>query len=78
MEAQDKTQKYPFLANGEDTEVWEELRSYTPSLDSMITETDIAVAEEIEVVLPQEALEVRMVVMASRDQVVMLEVVVVV
>ena len=78
MEAQDETQKYPFLAGGEDTEVWEELRSYTPSLDSMITETDIAVAEEIEVVLPQEALEVRMVVMASRDQVVMLEVVVVV
>ena len=78
MEAHNETQKYPFLTNGEDWEVWEELRSYTPSLDSMITETDIAVAEEIEVVLPQEALEVRMVVMASRDQVVILEVVVVV
>ena len=78
MEAQNKTQKYPFLAGGEDTEVWGELRSYKQSLDSLITETDIAVAEEIGMVMPQEALEVRMVVMASRDQVVMLEVVVVV
>ena len=73
MEAQNKTQKYPFLAGGEDWEVWEELRSYKQSQDRIITETDIAVAEVLE-----EALEVRMVVMASLDQMVMLEVVVVV
>ena len=73
MEAHNETQKYPFLTNGEDWEVWEELRSYKQSQDRIITETDIAVAEVLE-----EALEVRMVVMASLDQMVMLEVVVVV
>ena len=68
MEAHNETQKYPFLTNGEDWEVWEELRSYKQSQDRIITETDIAVAEVLE-----EALEVRMVVMASLDQMVMLE-----
>ena len=68
MEVHNETQKYPFLTNGEDWEVWEELRSYKQSQDRIITETDIAVAEVLE-----EALEVRMVVMASLDQMVMLE-----